>query len=91
MSDISDDIKAAERRGYSRGYAAGRSKGRADRSAEDIRKQRQAMLDRIYITLLPVYLSVDYLVGDQKERGHVDRIKRASEMATVALKHRPIF
>lgn len=49
-----DDIKKAEHRAYARGYATGRKKAKIERSADQVRKERQAFLDKAFLAALPV-------------------------------------
>lgn len=85
-----DDIKAAEKRGYQRGYTAGRRKREEKRAAERVRRERQAMLDRIYLALLPVYISEPIAVDGKEITKLSAKVGLASEMANYALKRRPI-
>lgn len=48
-----DDIKAAEKRGYSRGYQAGNKRKHRDAVSERIRREERAFRDRAFLAALP--------------------------------------
>lgn len=91
MSDRDDEIKAAERRGYSRGYQA--RAHRIKRENESARRQceRQAFLDRAFLTILPSAMNAQgWTFGDKPITSTEDRVNLAARWAEHALKRRPI-
>jgi hypothetical protein len=48
-----DELKKAEKRGYSRGYQAGKKRRQADRLAENYRREQQAFHDKAFLAALP--------------------------------------
>lgn len=86
-----DTIRNAERRGYSKGYLAGRKKKRAEQVIENMRRERQAFLDKAFISLLPAsMLAEGWKSGDKPISNTTDRVALARKFAAEALKQRPL-
>jgi hypothetical protein len=80
------DNKQAEQRGYSRGYVAGRKRLKADESAEHLRRERQAFLDKAFLATLPMALEQStWTRGDKPIKKLKDRVQLAWEIAEAAL------
>lgn len=80
-----------ENKAYQRGYRAGRQTAKERRAVERIRREKQAMLDRIYLTLLPVAMTVEgWLIDGKPVKSTVDRVRTAELWAAHAIKRRPI-
>lgn len=77
-----------EQRGYSRGYAAGRKRVEHELSADDIRRQRQAFLDKAFLAALPVAINGNWTRGEAKITTTKDCVSLAWEIAEDALKAR---
>lgn len=84
------DIKKAEHRAYARGYQAGRKKAKIERSAEHAQKERQAFLDKAFLSALPVCISGQGWINSkgQKITNLIDRTTLAWNFAQEALKQR---
>ena len=88
---MSEDTKVAEQRGYSRGYRSGRARRMREVTQERLRRERQALLDRIYIAMLPAAMQVQgWKRGDKPITDMNDRITLAREWAEKAMERRPI-
>ncbi len=80
-----------EQRAYSKGYYAGRHKAKQQRSAETIRRERQAFLDKAFLALLPTAMTQDnWKFGGKPASTVEDRVKLASYWAKEALHKRPL-
>lgn len=79
-----------ETKAYQRGYRAGRQTAKERRSVERIQREKQAMLDRIYLTMLPVAMEAQgWLIGGQPVKTTEERVRLAGLWAETALKRRP--
>lgn len=88
---MTDENKKIEHRAYARGYAAGRKKVKIERSAEQVRKEKQAFLDKAFLAALPVCLSTEIMtaaVAGSKESERERQVKAAWWFAEKALKQR---
>lgn len=86
-----EELKAAERRGYSKGYIAGRRKKRVEQVEENWRRERQAFIDKAYIALLPTAMTVDgWKFGDKPVTSRSDRIELVRRWVVEALNKRPL-
>ena len=86
-----DNIRMAEQRGYSRGYHAGCARREREVSQERLQRERQALLDRIYIALLPAAMQIQgWARGSVQINSMDDRIELAREWAEKAMDRRPI-
>lgn len=86
-----DQLKAAERRGYSKGYVAGKSRKQREISLERARREKQAFLDRVFIELLPVALEAQgWTSGGKPVTTSVDRVRLARSWSIEALSQRPM-
>jgi hypothetical protein len=86
-----DQLKAAERRGYSKGYIAGRSRKQREISLERARREKQAFLDRAFLAILPAAMNADnWTSGGKPIVSTVDRVKLAASWAREALLQRPL-
>ena len=73
-----DEIKQAEKRGYSKGYAAGNRRKQRDRNQENRRRERQAFLDRAFLAILPAALNAQgWTFGNKPISSTADRVKLA--------------
>lgn len=91
MSDRDDEIKAAERRGYSRGYQARNRRIKRDNYVERQRRERQAFLDRAFLAILPAAMNAQgWTSGGKPITSTEDRIKLAASWAREALFQRPL-
>lgn len=79
-----------ENKAYQRGYRAGRQTAKERRTVERIRREKQAMLDRIYLTLLPVAMTAPWEREGKPIVKTSDRAALAAELAEMALKRRPM-
>ena len=80
-----------EQRAYSKGYYAGRHKAKQQRSAETIRRERQAFLDKAFLALLPTAMTQNnWQFGDKSISTVEDRVKLTSYWAKEALHKRPL-
>ena len=80
-----------EQRAYSKGYYAGRHKVKQQRSAETIRREHQAFLDKAFLALLPIAMTQNNWQSGYKIISTVeDRVKFASYLAKEALHKRPL-
>jgi hypothetical protein len=87
---MTDEIKQAEKRGYSRGYNAGARRKKDDRYREQQRKENQAFLDRAFIAVLSTALVAEgWTFGDEPINSTEDRVKLANRWAYEALRQRP--
>jgi hypothetical protein len=88
---MTDEIKQAEKRGYSRGYNAGTRRKKDDRYREQQRKENQAFLDKVFIALLPLAMSAEnWAIGDKPVKVTADRMRLAKLWAEEALRQRRI-
>lgn len=86
-----EQIKSAVQRGYSKGYIAGRRKRRAEQVEKNRIRERQAFIDKAYIALLPIAMTVNNWKIDEKLVTSVDdRIELARRWVNEALKKRPL-
>lgn len=90
MADA-DEIKAAERRGYTRGYQSRGRRIKRENDAERQRRERQAFLDRAFLAILPAAMNAQgWKFGDKPITNTEDRIKLAASWAREALSKRPL-
>lgn len=78
-----------ENKAYQRGYRAGRQTAKERRTVERIQREKQAMLDRIYLALLPVAMTVTWEREGKPIVRSPDRVALAAELAEMAFKKRP--
>lgn len=79
-----------ETKAYQRGYRAGRQTAKERRTVERIRREKQALLDRIYLTMLPVAMEAENWIVDGKPvKVYEDRVRLAGAWSEIALKKRP--
>lgn len=91
MPEAVDAIAAAEKHGYARGYRAGKHRRQRDIDHEHHRREQQALLDRIYVAMLPTAMSAQgWKFGEKPISSMDDRIELARQWAEEALKQRPI-
>jgi len=89
---VEDEIKRAERRGYSKGYVAGKRRKQAARQREVHCREQQAFLDRAFLVILPVALAAEgWKFGDKPISTTEERVLLAKRWAEEALRQRPIF
>lgn len=62
-----DELKAAEKRGYSKGYDAGRRRKARGISAERAAAERAAFRRRVFLAVLPECLKLQGWVNGQKK------------------------
>lgn len=80
-----------DQRAYSRGYAAGRKRQTLERTVENVRRERQAFLDKAFLALLPTAMTQNsWKFGDKIVSTVEDRVKLASYWAKEALHKRPL-
>ncbi|HLP99165.1 MAG TPA: hypothetical protein VK149_12055 [Sideroxyarcus sp.] len=85
-----DEIRQAEKRGYSKGYLAGRRLKKRKDEQESRRRERQAFLDRAFLSILPAAMNAQgWTFGDTPISSTQDRVKLARRWAEEALKQRP--
>ena len=92
MSDKieSSEVKAAKKLSYDRGYQAGKRRKKLLISREQVYRERQAFLDRVFIALLPTAMTAqDWKFGSVPITSGVDRVRLAKAWAKDALFHRP--
>lgn len=86
---MEDNIKKTERQAYARGYAAGRRKAKIERSADQVRKERQAFLDKAFLAALPFAMEqTKWTIGDKPISTSEERVELAWRVAARALKQR---
>lgn len=82
-----DDIKAAEKRGYSKGYAAGRRRKARDLSDQRRRTEREAFRRRAFLAALPACIAAQgWKRGDKPIASVDDRAQLAWDFAAAAVK-----
>lgn len=82
-------MTADEHRAYARGYAAGRKKVKQSRTAENLRRERQAFHDKAFLAALPfAFEQTTWTRGEAPIKTLNERVKLAQEIADVALKAR---
>ena len=87
---MNDEIKAAEKRGYSKGYTARGRRIKREEAFEIARRERQAFLDRAFIAILPAAMNAQgWKFGDAPITSTDDRVKLAASWAREALRQRP--
>lgn len=79
-----------ESKAYQRGYRAGRQTAKERRAVERIRREKQAMLDRIYLVMLPVTMGTPLARGGVPIVTTNERIDTAAEWTVLAFKRRPM-
>ncbi len=80
-----------EQRAYSKGYYAGRRKVKQQRTVENVRRERQAFLDKAFLALLPTAMTQDtWTIGGKPANTLEDRVRLAASWAKEALLKRPI-
>lgn len=83
---MTDDIKAAEARGYSKGYAASVRRKQRKVSAESEAKQRAAFWNRAFLAALPTCIDVQgWQRNGQPIKSLQDRTQLAADFADHAL------
>lgn len=86
-----DDIKAAERRGYSKGYTAGKRRKEKLITREQIKAQQQQFIDRAFIAALPAAMDVQgWKRGEKPITSLEDRVQLAADFAREAFRRRPL-
>ena len=86
-----EELKAAERRGYSKGYVAGKARKQRAISLEREKREKQAFLDRVFLQILPVAMECQGWTSDGKPvTSRVERVKLARSFAMEALSQRPM-
>lgn len=86
-----DELKAAERIGYSKGYHTGIRRKKREISAERARREKQAFLDRVFLELLPVALNAQgWESGGKPVRTGAEKVRLARDWAIEALSQRPM-
>ncbi len=86
-----DEIKQAEKRAYSKGYAAGNRRRKRDNDRECQRMERQAFLDKAFLSVLPTAMNAQgWSFGSEPITSTKDRVTLAKRWAEEALKQRPI-
>lgn len=83
-------MTSEENKAYQRGYRAGRQTAKERRAVERIRREKQAMLDRIYLAVLPEALTANIDRNGVPIKTSSDRIGVAAEWTEIAIKKRPI-
>ncbi len=79
-----------EKRGYSKGYAAGKRRKQREISYEQVQREKQAFLDRVFLAAIPVALeSQGWTSGGKPVATTEERIRLARTWAIEALKQRP--
>ena len=92
MSDKieSSEVKAAKKLSYDRGYRAGKRRKKLLISQEQIYREDQAFLDRVFIAILPTAMTVQNWKFDSVPiTAGVDRVRLAKIWAKDALLDRP--
>lgn len=79
-----------EKRGYSKGYAAGKRRKQREISYEQVQREKQAFLDRVFLVAIPVALETQGWTSVGKPIATTEeRIRLARNWAVEALKQRP--
>lgn len=85
-----EQLKAAERRGYSKGYIAGKRRKQREISLDRARREKQAFLDRAFLAVLPAAMTADnWQSGGKPVLTTVERVRLARGWAKEALLQRP--
>lgn len=86
-----EQLKAAERRGYSKGYVAGKARKQREISIEREKREKQAFLDRVFLQILPVAMEAQgWTSGGKPIVSTVERVRLARSFAIEALSQRPL-
>ena len=86
-----EQLKAAERRGYSKGYVAGKRRKQREIGFERARREKQAFLDRVFLELLPVALNAQgWESGGKPVRTGAEKVRLARDWSMEALSQRPL-
>ena len=90
MSDDTQALLAAEKRGYGKGYAAGkRHRGKQVRIDQN-RRQRQAFRQRAFLAVLPFAMGANgWVRGENPINSLSERVRLAVEIADEAMKAMP--
>lgn len=87
---MSDDIKAAEQRGYAKGYTAGQRRLQKTITREEQQREQQQFLDRAFFAILPAAMNAQgWKFGDKPITSTKDRVTLAAHWAEEALRQRP--
>ena len=83
-----EEIKAAERRGYSKGYSAGLRRKDREQAADEARRQKNAFYNQALLVSLPVCIEVsNWKQGDKAISDIPGRTKLARDFAIEATKY----
>lgn len=82
-------LKKAEAAGYAKGYTAGKRRAVAE-TTEQRREARQALMDQLYASLLPIALTAQgWKINDVPVITAEQRTRLAAEWVRYAMQHRP--
>ena len=79
-----------EKRDYAKGYAAGKRRKQREISYEQVQREKQAFLDRVFLAVIPIALeSQGWTSGGKPVNTSEERIRLARNWAVESLKQRP--